>query len=214
MLLANKSEKVLRSAITEISQESVCDNWAAGKEPCRQCHQCQAAEEWVHPEIVIINSSDNKIKIKEIREASNKIARTTYANRRIVVIHQADRLTPAAANALLKILEEGNKKIRFVLSAKSPAVLIETIRSRCLLVSLSSVKRGVRVAEKQKDGEDVMFIFENLRKKLVGDGPSEEIKRGYLRLRDYFLISHMGGNVKLAKEVLLASVPDHFKTGK
>jgi DNA polymerase III delta prime subunit len=206
LLLASINNEVLKKAITEIAQQGVCENQSVREGGCGECRQCKMAQEWTHPEVVIVNRDGGKIKISEVREANNKLSRTTYSARRILVINQADQLSLAASNALLKCLEEGTKKVRFVLSVKSPLALIETIRSRCVLISLVYDVSEQRLDE---DGDQTMAtIFSQLREMLKEEGPSEDLKRGYLRLRDYFLINSLGGNVKLAKEVLLASLPD------
>lgn len=51
--------------------------------------------------------------------------------RRVVIVDAADELNPAAANAILKVLEEPPKNTVFLLVAHAPARLLPTIRSRC-----------------------------------------------------------------------------------
>lgn len=51
--------------------------------------------------------------------------------RRIAIIDAADEMNPAAANALLKLLEEPPARATLLLVAHQPARLLPTIRSRC-----------------------------------------------------------------------------------
>ncbi len=51
--------------------------------------------------------------------------------RRIAIIDAADEMNPAAANALLKLLEEPPARAILLLVAHQPARLLPTIRSRC-----------------------------------------------------------------------------------
>jgi DNA polymerase-3 subunit delta' len=65
---------------------------------------------------------------------------------RCFIIPSAERLHGAAANALLKVLEEPPPGVRFLLTAASAALVLGTIRSRSRLVRLqpldcSSVER-------------------------------------------------------------------------
>ncbi len=53
------------------------------------------------------------------------------ASHKIFVIHDADRMQPASANALLKTFEEPSKQTIILLLAPSPQDLIPTIVSRC-----------------------------------------------------------------------------------
>lgn len=55
---------------------------------------------------------------------------------RIVIVDTADDLNPAAANALLKSLEEPPPRTVFLLLSRDPAHLLPTIRSRCRVLAL------------------------------------------------------------------------------
>ena len=50
---------------------------------------------------------------------------------RVVVVDGADDMTPSAANAMLKILEEPSRRGILFLTTKAPGRLLPTIRSRC-----------------------------------------------------------------------------------
>lgn len=52
-------------------------------------------------------------------------------NYKLFIISQADRMLPAAANKLLKLLEEPPAHVRFILLSARPDTLLPTIRSRC-----------------------------------------------------------------------------------
>ena len=55
----------------------------------------------------------------------------TEGGRRVVIVDPADEMNPAAANALLKLLEEPPKDAMLLLVAHQPSRLLPTIRSRC-----------------------------------------------------------------------------------
>lgn len=57
--------------------------------------------------------------------------------RRLAIIDAADDMNPAAANALLKVLEEPPAGALILLVAHQPARLLPTIRSRCRLLRLT-----------------------------------------------------------------------------
>lgn len=56
---------------------------------------------------------------------------------RVVIVDQADELNVAAANALLKSLEEPPTRTLFLLVSSEPGALLPTIRSRCRTLALS-----------------------------------------------------------------------------
>lgn len=72
------------------------------------------------------------IRIGQIRDIQRRLTtRPTLGDRRAVIIDPADDLERAAANALLKSLEEPPAGTYFLLVSHSPAKLLPTIRSRC-----------------------------------------------------------------------------------
>jgi DNA polymerase-3 subunit delta' len=68
------------------------------------------------------------------------------ARRKVFVIEEAHRMNPAAQNALLKTLEEPHADTVFVLISDQEEDLLETIRSRCLIVRLDPVSEDRIVA--------------------------------------------------------------------
>jgi DNA polymerase-3 subunit delta' len=72
------------------------------------------------------------IRIKQIRAMQRRlITRPTLGSRRAIIIDPADDMEKAAANALLKSLEEPPVGTFFLLVTHRPARLLPTIRSRC-----------------------------------------------------------------------------------
>jgi len=93
-------------------------------------------DEGTHPDFLVIRPPDDKdIGIDQIRSMIESVGSyPMFAPCKVVMIENADRLTGAAANATLKILEEPPHTVRFYLLAESPRSLLPTIRSRCGLV--------------------------------------------------------------------------------
>ena len=72
------------------------------------------------------------IPIKFIRETKRKTyLRSQEAGWKVIVIFDAHLLTPPAANAFLKILEEPPEKSTFILTTSNMNAIIPTIVSRC-----------------------------------------------------------------------------------
>jgi DNA polymerase-3 subunit delta' len=82
------------------------------------------------------------IKIDQIRAVRDFIALSTHrAGHRVLLLHPAEALQPAAANSLLKTLEEPPPATVIVLVSDRPARLLATIRSRCESVVLRAPDR-------------------------------------------------------------------------
>lgn len=82
------------------------------------------------------------IKIEQIRDVADFVSLTTHrGGYRTLVIRPAETLHPAAANALLKTLEEPPPHTLIVLVSDRPARLLPTIRSRCRVLDLPKPPR-------------------------------------------------------------------------
>ncbi|MCG2633755.1 MAG: DNA polymerase III subunit delta' [Gammaproteobacteria bacterium] len=75
------------------------------------------------------------VAIDQVRDLSGLMLRTSHQGGwRICVLPVAEALNPAAANGLLKLLEEPPEKLVFILVADEPGKLLPTIRSRCQML--------------------------------------------------------------------------------
>jgi len=83
------------------------------------------------------------VKIEQIRGLADFISLTTHrSGYRVLLIHPAEAMQPAAANALLKTLEEPPPRTMIVLVSGQPARLLPTIRSRCRGLTLAPPPRA------------------------------------------------------------------------
>ncbi|HXF77346.1 MAG TPA: DNA polymerase III subunit delta' [Usitatibacter sp.] len=83
------------------------------------------------------------VKIEQIRGVADFISLTTHrSGYRVLLIHPAEAMLPAAANALLKTLEEPPQHTMIVLVSSHPARLLPTIRSRCRALTLAPPPRA------------------------------------------------------------------------
>lgn len=80
------------------------------------------------------------IKVDEAREVGKFLNLTSSeGNWRVVIIDSADALNVAAANSLLKLIEEPPKRTLMILIAHNIGRLLPTIRSRCHIVNFNSL---------------------------------------------------------------------------
>jgi DNA polymerase-3 subunit delta' len=96
-------------------------------------------------------SKSRRIVIEQIRELEHSLQlRATDGRRKVVIISEADRLQPQAANAFLKTLEEPPKDSLLLLLSALPEVLPDTIRSRCISIPLVG-NQSVGAAEEETE---------------------------------------------------------------
>ncbi len=110
-----------------------------GEEALRGGHPLsKKLEQSAHPDFKLIESPDGKdISIDEVRKISRFLSlKPTESPFRVLIIDSADYLNQNSANALLKILEEPPASGIIILLSHKPALLLDTIKSRCFRMNL------------------------------------------------------------------------------
>jgi DNA polymerase-3 subunit delta' len=106
---------------------------------CGVCSACHTVLSRSHPDVHSVIPEGLSISVAEMRAVVGTAGRRPAMGRwQVVLIEDADRLTEAASNALLKAIEEPPARTVFLLCAPSthPEDVMVTIRSRCRLVAL------------------------------------------------------------------------------
>lgn len=117
----------------------LCHEPSAGQR-CGRCPACHALAGGSHPDYFQLRPESSgkaakSIKIEAVRELQAGIARVPLlSQRRVVIIHEAEKMNEAAANCLLKTIEEPAGQVVFILLTSAPAALLDTIISRCMRV--------------------------------------------------------------------------------
>jgi hypothetical protein len=137
VLITGATEK-LRAQVARLTASALLCTAAADR-PCGRCSNCIKSKKSVHPDISEISGEDKARSIK--KESVSLIRQQAYvipneAAERIFIILEAQNMTEEAQNAMLKILEEPPRFVRFILSAASSEGLLETIRSRVRIFDL------------------------------------------------------------------------------
>ena len=106
---------------------------------CADCSDCSTALAGSHPDIELVDVKGLSIKVDEIREIVMRSSwGASISKWRVVVIEDCDRMTEAAANALLKALEEPGASTIWLLCAPTLHDVLPTIRSRCRHINLKT----------------------------------------------------------------------------
>ncbi|MEP7154335.1 MAG: DNA polymerase III subunit delta' [Betaproteobacteria bacterium] len=136
-----------------MAQSLLCES-PEGAIACGQCHACGWFREGNHPDFRELlpealneeegdadapadpDAKDKKkskeIKIEQVRSIADFMTLSTHrAGFRVLLVHPAETMNPAAANALLKTLEEPPPATVILLVSDRIGRLLATIRSRC-----------------------------------------------------------------------------------
>ena len=110
--------------------------------PCGVCDGCRLFEGNNHPDMSVVAAESGKasISVNAVREIISQASIIPQrSNRKVFLIEDADTLTVNGQNALLKVLEEPPKSVVFILTAVSRFAVLETVASRCSVLTLSPV---------------------------------------------------------------------------
>lgn len=113
-----------------------------GEKPCGHCAQCSKVEKGIHPDIYEYTAPDRvkAFHIDRVREVKrDAFMRPNEADWRIFILGNCQSMSAEAQNALLKILEEPPTYALFLLTATNKSAMLETVLSRCVVLSLEGV---------------------------------------------------------------------------
>lgn len=99
---------------------------------CGECRACRLIAANKHPDILYLRPEGALIKVEQVRGLMEALAlKAVEATTRVIIIENAQQMNPAAANALLKTLEEPYPATVFILTAPTVTAIMPTILSRC-----------------------------------------------------------------------------------
>ncbi len=138
-----------------LAQQLLCSEKAA---PCGHCPSCRQVARFTHPDVHVVlpgraEDADHQktleafaadpyhswgippnasIGIERIRALKAEASKTRVGKgNRVDIIRDAERMTPEAAQAALKLIEEPQAGTYLILTCRDPQQLLPTILSRC-----------------------------------------------------------------------------------
>jgi DNA polymerase III subunit delta' len=107
------------------------------QQPCGTCRGCLESHAGAHPDLLLIEPDNGRVKIDQVRRIQHELALRPYNSPwRVCIVVGFETTTTEAANALLKTLEEPPPHAILLLTALDPGLLLPTIVSRCRVISL------------------------------------------------------------------------------
>ena len=101
---------------------------------CGQCKSCLLLQAGSHPDLkkLVPEGKSHTVGVDAVRELVERFATTSQISRnKVGLILRADTMNRAAANALLKTLEEPAANAFLILVTEGQRPLLPTVRSRC-----------------------------------------------------------------------------------
>ena len=109
------------------------------EEACDNCPSCLAFKENNHPDIIELDAASNN-SVDDIREIIEQVPYSPIVGKyKVYIIDEAEKMTVQAQNALLKTIEEPPEYAVILFLTNTLDVLLQTVRSRCIIMNLRSV---------------------------------------------------------------------------
>ncbi|RQW76955.1 MAG: DNA polymerase III subunit delta' [Geobacter sp.] len=122
-------------------------------EGCGHCPSCRKVAAQQHPDLHVVEPDGTFIKIDQVRALQRELAfRPFEAPKKACIIDGADRLNPAAGNALLKTLEEPPGNALMILITANPSGVLPTVLSRCQRLHFSTLPEATIAALLRETG--------------------------------------------------------------
>ncbi|MBE6727606.1 MAG: hypothetical protein E7562_03045 [Ruminococcaceae bacterium] len=133
---------------------------------CTSCNSCHLFEAGTHPDYELVAPQDGKksLSVDAVRDIRAKaFIKPHISSKRVFVFERCDSMDERAQNALLKVLEEPPRGVIFILLTLSRTTLLDTIISRCTVLTLSApTKSQALEVLKQKCSLDTSVLSDAL----------------------------------------------------
>jgi len=121
----------------------LCPKNYSNREFCKNCNQCRTIDDNNYIELKIIKPDGLWIKKEELTELQKEFSKKAITgNKKIYIITEADKLNQSSANSILKFLEEPEENIIAILMVENKYQLLDTILSRCQILSLLNTEKN------------------------------------------------------------------------
>ncbi len=111
---------------------------------CGDCIPCRKVDHQNHPDLHVLEAEGASIKIEQVRSLQRQFSyRPMEAPKKVCIIEGAEKMLPAAGNALLKTLEEPSGDAILILLTAHPDQILDTIRSRCQRLPYSRISHDL-----------------------------------------------------------------------
>lgn len=153
-----------------------------GERPCLRCESCRRVMEGIHPDVITVRDDQHKsIAVDVVRQIrQDAYIRPNQGQRKVYLFPDCALLTPQDQNVLLKIVEEGPPYAAFLFCAENAAVVLQTLRSRC--VELKLHPDGVPEAQETSDaGDELIRLLASFRRGAAAEWAARLEKRRMTR---------------------------------
>lgn len=119
----------------------ICNYHYKNNKKCLDCNICHLIDNNTYSDLKIVEPIGASIKKEQVLDLQKSLSLKSSNNtNQVYIIKEADKMNLSASNSLLKFIEEPEIGIYGILITTNRKQLLDTILSRCILISLKSSK--------------------------------------------------------------------------
>lgn len=173
------------------SKSLLCPNNFINNEKCSNCSQCTNINKNEFMELKIITPEGQWIKKNQLEELQNEFSKKSiYSNKKVYIINEAEKLNESSANSILKFLEEPEENIVAILVTNNSNQLLNTIVSRCQILSLKNKINTENLSTKEKIAHHLYNNKEDIEKYVNDENTDINIEK-VIEFIEYYEKNHL-----------------------
>lgn len=162
IILEGANESTRMSFAKTLAKALVCKESLNSVKPCGKCADCLKATSQSHVDIKIVEGTNKSktVSVEDIRKVrSDAYVVPNEAEKKVYIITGAHKMNETAMNAFLKVLEEPPSYVNFILECEDKAMLLQTVKSRCVAFRMGDLTDDSVTAKKlEKSYENAKLI--------------------------------------------------------
>ncbi len=197
LLFLGPAQNEKEQAALKLAQNYLCET--SPGHSCGHCGSCLRVARRAHEALFFHSESAQVLKVEEIHNLHRFLGLQKLTSHRFVIFGHAEKMSAAAANALLKVLEEPPPGTVFVLISPARASVPVTIQSRSLCLQFTPsqpVSVEILTPEESELRDDAKTLLEILLK--TKNPVAEEAWRQRAKSKDQVLqvLPHFVAEIK------------------
>ena len=172
----------------------LCSKGLTNNKNCGNCNQCKLIDDNNYIELEVIETNDLWVKKDSIDKLQNDFNfKPIVGKRKIYIIKNAEKIRESLANTLLKFIEEPEEGIIAILVTDNKLKILDTIISRCQVVSLKNTDSTYELDKNEYSDEiisnTINFINNYEGKKLETIVYANELFHSHMKDRNDYLLA-------------------------
>ena len=172
----------------------LCPKGKTNNKNCDNCNQCKLIDDNNYIELEIVETNDLWLKKENIDKLQKDFNfKPIVGKRKIYIIKNAEKIRESLANTLLKFIEEPEEGIIAILVTDNKAKILDTIISRCQVVSLKNTNSTYELNKNEYSEEiisnTINFVDNYEEKKLETIVYANELFHSHMKDRNDYLLA-------------------------